>query len=131
MNTEPEIDKEEEPSPVDEEELENETDAGNEDVEPAADDGAEEAGGQEGSDDESADGEEISAAEADDDDDSLGATCTIEDAGPCKKVVKATVPVEKVKKILAHNYEELSSTVRLPGFRRGRVPWSKGWQEWI
>lgn len=128
MNTEPEIDKEEEePSPVDEEEIENETAAEDDGGEPAADDGAEEAAGQEGSNDDgdkSADAEEVSVAEADDDDDddSLGATCTIEDAGPCKKVVKATVPVEKVKKILAHNYEELSSTVRLPGFRRGRVP---------
>ena len=127
MNTEPEIDKEEEePSPVDEEEIENETAAEDEGGEPAADDGAEEAAGQEGSNDDGdkdADAEEVSVAEADDDDDdSLGATCTIEDAGPCKKVVKATVPVEKVKKILAHNYEELSSTVRLPGFRRGRVP---------
>jgi len=129
VNTEPEIDKEEEePSPVDEEEIENETAAEDDGGEPAADDGAEEAAGQEGSNDDgdkSADAEEVSVAEADDDDDdddSLGATCTIEDAGPCKKVVKATVPVEKVKKILAHNYEELSSTVRLPGFRRGRVP---------
>ena len=125
MNTEPEIDKEEEePSPVDEEEIENETAAEDEGGEPAADDGAEEAAGQEDSNDDGdkdADAEEVSVAEADDDDDdSLGATCTIEDAGPCKKVVKATVPVEKVKKILAHNYEELSSTVRLPGFRRGR-----------
>lgn len=121
MNTEPEIDKEEEPSPVDEEEIENETDAENEGVEPAADDCAEETAGQEDSDD-GGDAEEISDAEGDDDDESLGATCTIEDAGPCKKVVKATVPVEKVKKVLAHNYEELSSTVRMPGFRRGRVP---------
>mgnify|MGYP003311767220 CR=1 FL=1 len=32
------------------------------------------------------------------------------------------VPAEKVKEILNHNYEELSSTVRLPGFRRGRGP---------
>ena len=116
MNTEPEIDKEEEPSPVDEEEIENETDAKDEGGEPAAD------GGDENGEPAEELPEETGKEEADDDDDSLGATCTIEDAGPCKKVVKATVPVEKVKKILAHNYEELSSTVRLPGFRRGRVP---------
>ncbi len=110
--TEPEIDKEEEEtSPVDEEESENTA------VEEAGDDGAEAA--------EEAGTEEDAEADddgGDEDDDSLGATCEIEEAGPCKKLVKASVPADKVKEVLDHNYGELATTVSLPGFRRGRVP---------
>ena len=119
MNTEPEVDKEEEAPPVDEEEIETESGAEENSDAAAEAEEAEEAPEEDDSDD---DGEADAAEAAEDDDDSLGATCTIEDAGPCKKLVKASVPAEKVKEILNHNYEELSSTVRLPGFRRGRVP---------
>ena len=115
--TEPEIDKEEEEaSTVDEEESENT--AVEEASEETGDEGAEAV--------EETDAEEEAAEDGgegdDEDDDSLGATCEVEDAGPCKKLVKATVPAEKVKEILDHNYGELATTVSLPGFRRGRVP---------
>ena len=109
MITEPDIDKEEEDTPpVDEEEPENEAVDGSDTPE-------EDAGSE-------ADEPETDNSEADDDDDSLGATCEIEDTGPCKKLLKATVAVDKVKEILDHNYGELATTVSLPGFRRGRVP---------
>ena len=131
--TEPEIDKEEEEtSPVDEEEPENvaaeeagdeEAEAANDEEAEAADDedaeAAEEEPGEDGAPEEDAEAEE---GGEDEDDDSLGATCEIEDAGPCKKLVKASVPADKVKEILDHNYAELATTVSLPGFRRGRVP---------
>ena len=122
--TEPEIDKEEEEtSTVDEEESENTAaeEAGDESAEAAEEANAEEADADE-DDAEEGGGEEDAEADEEEDDDSLGATCEIEDAGPCKKLVKATVPAQKVQEILDHNYGELATTVSLPGFRRGRVP---------
>ena len=122
--TEPEIDKEEEEtSTVDEEESENTAaeEAGDESAEAAEEANAEEADAEE-DDAEEGGGEEDAEADEEEDDDSLGATCEIEDAGPCKKLVKATVPAQKVQEILDHNYGELATTVSLPGFRRGRVP---------
>ena len=55
-------------------------------------------------------------------DDGLGTVCEIDVLGPCKKRVKASVPAAKVAECLDRNYDELVSTVQLPGFRRGRVP---------
>ena len=124
MITEPDVDKEEEDtSPVDGEEPENET-ADEEGVDSAEagkepDDGSYTPDGNAG---DETDEPETDDSGADDDDDSLGATCEIEDTGPCKKLLKATVAADKVKEILDHNYGELATTVSLPGFRRGRVP---------
>ena len=119
MITEPDIDKEEEDtSPVDEEEPENE--AADEEGIDSAEAGEEPADGSDTPGENA--GDETDEPEADDDDDSLGATCEIEDTGPCRKLLKATVAADKVKEILDHNYGELATTVSLPGFRRGRVP---------
>ena len=119
MITDPDLDKEEGASSVDEEEPENEA-ADEEKI-----DGAELAGepdeGEEDAEDEEGSSED-GTLEEEDDDDSLGATCEIEDTGPCKKLVKATVAALKVKEILDQNYSELATTISLPGFRRGRVP---------
>lgn len=66
--------------------------------------------------------ETAAATETAADEDSLGTTSEIEVLGPCKRRIKATVPVEKVREHLDRNYRELIETVQLPGFRRGRVP---------
>ncbi len=54
--------------------------------------------------------------------DSLGTQAEIEELGGCKRRMKATVPSEKVKEELDRNYRDLTKSVRLPGFRPGRVP---------
>jgi trigger factor len=46
----------------------------------------------------------------------------ISEIGPCKKLVKVTVPQDRVKQQLEKNYHELTHTIALPGFRKGRVP---------
>lgn len=46
----------------------------------------------------------------------------ISEIGPCKKLVKVAVPQGRVKERLEKNYHELSNTIALPGFRKGRVP---------
>ena len=56
------------------------------------------------------------------DDDKLGTQSTIETVGPCKRRIKAEVPVAKVEDELDRNYKELVGTVQIPGFRRGHVP---------
>ncbi len=61
-------------------------------------------------------------AESTGDDESLGTVVEIEVLGPCKQLVKASVPADKVQECLDSNYRELTGTVQLPGFRRGRVP---------
>jgi trigger factor len=55
-------------------------------------------------------------------DESLGTACEVEVLGPCKRRIKASVPAEKVRDRLDKSYDELSGSVQLPGFRRGRVP---------
>ena len=52
----------------------------------------------------------------------LGTRSEVEELGACKRRIKASVPADKVREELDKNYKELSSTVQLPGFRRGRVP---------
>src|SRR5436305_14658638 len=46
----------------------------------------------------------------------------ISEIGPCKKLVKVSVPQDRVKQQLEKNYHELTHTIALPGFRKGRVP---------
>jgi trigger factor len=46
----------------------------------------------------------------------------ISEIGPCKKLVKVTVPQERVKTQLEKSYRDVSHTIALPGFRKGRVP---------
>ena len=47
---------------------------------------------------------------------------TISEIGPCKKLVKVSVPKDRVNERLEKNYSELSHTISIPGFRKGRVP---------
>lgn len=46
----------------------------------------------------------------------------IEETGPCKKHIKATVAPSKVKEEMKTAYGELRQNVAVPGFRKGRAP---------
>ncbi|GAN32094.1 MAG: trigger factor [Candidatus Brocadia sp. AMX2] len=47
---------------------------------------------------------------------------TIEDAGPCKKVLKFEIPKETIEGEFEKKTIEVCDTVELPGFRKGRAP---------
>lgn len=47
---------------------------------------------------------------------------TIEDAGPCKKVLKFEIPKEAIESEFEKKTAEVCGTVELPGFRKGRAP---------
>lgn len=47
---------------------------------------------------------------------------TVEEVGPCKKKLTIKVPSQKIHEEIEKSYEELLSSVQLPGFRKGRVP---------
>lgn len=47
---------------------------------------------------------------------------SISEVGPCKKLVKVSVPRERVKEQLEKNYHELSHSLNIPGFRKGKIP---------
>ena len=47
---------------------------------------------------------------------------TIEDAGPCKKVLKFEIPKETIENEFEKKTVEVCNTVDLPGFRKGRAP---------
>lgn len=46
----------------------------------------------------------------------------LEDIGPCKKLLKVTVPPEEVSKAVDERIRHLSRTVHLKGFRPGKAP---------
>lgn len=46
----------------------------------------------------------------------------IEEVGPCKKRLRVEVPREKIQEELDRSYKELTTTLTIPGFRRGKVP---------
>lgn len=46
----------------------------------------------------------------------------IHEIGPCKKRIRVTVPRDRVRQELEKNYSQLTGSVALPGFRKGRVP---------
>jgi trigger factor len=52
----------------------------------------------------------------------LGTRSEVEVMGGCRRRVKASIPVEKVREELDKNYRQLTQSVQLPGFRRGHVP---------
>lgn len=47
---------------------------------------------------------------------------TIEEAGPCKKVLKFEIPKETIETEFEKKTVEVCDTVELPGFRKGRAP---------
>ena len=47
---------------------------------------------------------------------------TIENAGPCKKLLKFEIPKEAIESELEKKTLEACSSVQLPGFRKGHVP---------
>jgi len=47
---------------------------------------------------------------------------TIEDAGPCKKVLKFEIPKETIESEFEKKTLEVCGTVELPGFRKGNAP---------
>lgn len=57
-----------------------------------------------------------------DNSDRLGTRSELEVVDACKRRLKASVPVEKVKEELDRNYKELAANVQLPGFRKGKIP---------
>jgi len=50
------------------------------------------------------------------------ANATVEDAGPCKKLLKVVVPAGEVAEKIDESYKKLCETVNVDGFRKGRVP---------
>jgi len=46
----------------------------------------------------------------------------VEDAGPCKKRVKITVPQSEIQKKIDESYERLRESAVIDGFRKGHVP---------
>lgn len=46
----------------------------------------------------------------------------IEDLGPCKRLLKVSIPAEEVKKEIEGQLQDLRRSVRMPGFRPGKVP---------
>jgi len=46
----------------------------------------------------------------------------VEDAGPCKKRVKITVPHAEIQKKIEESYERLRESVVIDGFRKGHIP---------
>ena len=50
------------------------------------------------------------------------ATATVEDVGPCKKLLKITVPADEVRAKIDESFEKLRETVSIDGFRNGRAP---------
>lgn len=47
---------------------------------------------------------------------------TVENAGGCKRVIKAEIPADIVKTKLAEGFRDLNKQVQLPGFRKGKTP---------
>jgi len=49
-------------------------------------------------------------------------TVTVEEAGPCKKLVSVEIPEEAIKNATDEEYKTLSKDALVPGFRKGRAP---------
>ena len=50
------------------------------------------------------------------------ASVTVEDVGPCKKLIKISIPDADIQEKLAESYEKLRQSVHVDGFRPGHVP---------
>jgi trigger factor len=47
---------------------------------------------------------------------------TVENAGGCKRIIKAEVPADVVSGKLAEGYRDINKQVQFPGFRKGKAP---------
>jgi trigger factor len=47
---------------------------------------------------------------------------TVENAGGCKRIIKAEVPAEAVASKLAEGFRDINKQVQFPGFRKGKAP---------
>jgi hypothetical protein len=47
---------------------------------------------------------------------------TVENAGPCSRVLKIKVPASRVDHEIDQTYKNVLKTVQFPGFRAGKVP---------
>ncbi|MBZ0137802.1 MAG: trigger factor [Planctomycetes bacterium] len=47
---------------------------------------------------------------------------TVENAGGCKRIIKAEVPADLVTSKLAEGYRDINKQVQFPGFRKGKAP---------
>ncbi|MCZ6602162.1 MAG: trigger factor [Planctomycetota bacterium] len=52
----------------------------------------------------------------------LETTIELEELGPCKRLLKVSVPAEKVIEEVEKGYKEIGSELVYPGFRKGHVP---------
>src|SRR5262245_5646497 len=46
----------------------------------------------------------------------------VEDAGPCSKVLRITVPASRVDHEIEETYKNVMRSVQFPGFRPGKAP---------
>jgi len=49
-------------------------------------------------------------------------TVTVEEAGPCKKLVSIEIPEEAISNAINERYDSLGREAMVPGFRKGRAP---------
>lgn len=49
-------------------------------------------------------------------------TVEVEQTGPCSKLLKITVPSERVDREIESTFKNVSQAVQFPGFRRGKAP---------
>ncbi|MDE0960343.1 MAG: trigger factor [Planctomycetota bacterium] len=56
--------------------------------------------------------------------DAVASQVDCSDEGPCRKRLRIEVPQETVAKELEKNFRQLRETVQLPGFRKGKAPFS-------
>jgi len=65
---------------------------------------------------------DLEEEEEEEEEESLGTVAEVEELSPTSRRIKGYVPAEKVQKIFREYWEELSQSVQIPGFRKGRVP---------
>lgn len=49
-------------------------------------------------------------------------TWACEEAGPCRRRFKITIPATRIKNEIEERYKEIATTAAVPGFRKGRAP---------
>ncbi len=51
-----------------------------------------------------------------------GSTCTVKDAGPCRKTMTFEISRDRISSLINEKFDGLADQVQLPGFRAGRAP---------